>query len=174
MGKLGNYALGNWVTGDGDGKPLYNAITGDLITAATSDGLDFGAILAYGRKMGGPSLRKMTFQERGNMLKKLALYLTKRKELCNVFVLLDSRLPPQSIDLEFMNWCGEKSIPFSMVFTKIDKISSAELQRNLSKYKSEMQQYWTELPPLFTSSAISKFGQEKILNYIEGINNSMA
>lgn len=77
--KLGNYILGSWVEGDGEGKPLYNSVTGEVVAMATTKGLDFGAILEYGRKNGKP-LRKMTFQERGNMLKKLALYLTKRKE----------------------------------------------------------------------------------------------
>ena len=81
MKKLGNYVLGNWIEGDGDGKALYNSVTGDAIAAATTKGLDFGEILKYGRKVGGKPLRKMTFQERGNMLKKLALYLGKRKEM---------------------------------------------------------------------------------------------
>jgi GTP-binding protein len=72
-----------------------------------------------------------------------------------------------------MNWCGEKSIPFSMVFTKIDKISSTVLQKNLAKYKKEMMKDWGELPPLFTTSAVSKFGREKILNYIERINEAI-
>ena len=94
-------------------------------------------------------------------------YLTKRETLLNIFVLLDARLEPQQIDLEFMNWCGEKGLPFSMVFTKIDKLSSTALQKNLAKYKKEMLKYWDELPPLFTSSAISNFGKEPLLNYIE-------
>lgn len=80
MKKLGNYVLGNWIEGDGAGKPLYNAVTGEVVATATTKGLDFGAILAYGRKSGSPVLRKMTFQQRGQMLKKLALYLLKRKE----------------------------------------------------------------------------------------------
>ena len=80
MNKLKNYVNGRWIEGAGEGKPLYNAVTGDVVAMATSDGLDFGEILEYGRKVGGPPLRKLTFQERGNMLKKLALYLTKRKE----------------------------------------------------------------------------------------------
>lgn len=79
MEKLGNYVMGSWVTGDGDGAPIHSAVTGEVITAATTKGLDFGEILQYGRQQ-GHHLRKMTFQERGNMLKKLALYLTKRKE----------------------------------------------------------------------------------------------
>ena len=97
----------------------------------------------------------------------IAEYLTKRETLLNIFVLLDARLEPQQIDLEFMNWCGEKGLPFSMVFTKIDKLSSTALQKNLAKYKKEMLKYWDELPPLFTSSAISNFGKEPLLNYIE-------
>lgn len=97
-------------------------------------------------------------------------YLTQRDTLTNIFVLLDSRLEPQKIDLEFMNWCGEKGLPFSMVFTKIDKLSSSALQKNLARYKKEMLKYWEELPPVFTTSSISSYGQEKILNYIDQIN----
>jgi GTP-binding protein len=94
-------------------------------------------------------------------------YLNNRQNLINTFVLIDSRLEPQKIDLEFMSWCGEKGIPFSMVFTKIDKLSSSALQKNLAIYRKEMLKYWEELPPFFTTSAESKFGREKLLNYIE-------
>ncbi len=100
-------------------------------------------------------------------------YLMKRETLMNVFVLLDSRLDPQQIDLEFMNWCGEKQIPFCMVFTKIDKISSSILAKNLAKYKKEMIKYWDEIPPIFTTSSDSGFGKEKVLNYIDGINKAI-
>jgi oxepin-CoA hydrolase/3-oxo-5,6-dehydrosuberyl-CoA semialdehyde dehydrogenase len=80
MKKLKNYALGSWIQGEGEGSPLYNSVTGEIVAMSTTKGLDFGEILEYGRRKGGTPLRKMTFQERGNMLKKLALYLTKRKE----------------------------------------------------------------------------------------------
>ncbi len=103
----------------------------------------------------------------------IAEYLTQRESLVNLFVLIDCRLEPQKIDLEFMNWCGEQGIPFSMVFTKIDKLSSSALQKNLAKYKKEMLKYWEALPPLFTSSSESAFGKEKILNYIETINSQL-
>ncbi|MBK8609511.1 MAG: phenylacetic acid degradation bifunctional protein PaaZ [Chitinophagaceae bacterium] len=73
--KLENYITGNWITGDGDGQQLYNAVTGEAITAASTKGLDFKSILEYGRTIGNPALRKMTFHERGNMLKALALHL---------------------------------------------------------------------------------------------------
>ncbi len=80
MKKLENYILGNWTAGEGEGSPLYNSVTGEVVALSTTKGLDFEEILKYGRKTGGAPLRKMTFQQRGNMLKKLALYLTKRKE----------------------------------------------------------------------------------------------
>ncbi|MEN9942322.1 MAG: hypothetical protein RLZZ91_323 [Bacteroidota bacterium] len=79
MQKLQNLALGQWVSGSGTGTELFDAVNGELITVADSTGLDFGAMLNYGRETGGPALRKMTFQERGRMLKALALYLTERK-----------------------------------------------------------------------------------------------
>lgn len=80
MAKLGNYVLGSWVEGEGDGAPILSSIDGSQIATATTKGLDLAEVLAYGRKKGSPALRKMTFQERGNMLKKLALYLLKQKE----------------------------------------------------------------------------------------------
>jgi GTP-binding protein len=100
-------------------------------------------------------------------------YLTKRENLVNTFVLIDCRIEPQKIDLEFMSWCGEKGIPFAMVFTKIDKLSSSALQKNVAAYRKEMLKYWEELPPVFTTSAESKFGQEKLLNYIELWNSQL-
>ncbi|MEO8769946.1 MAG: phenylacetic acid degradation bifunctional protein PaaZ [Ferruginibacter sp.] len=81
MPKLGNYVNGSWIEGDGEGQLLYNAVTGKTIGNATSDGLDFEAILKYAREKGNPALRKMTFQERGRMLRALALHLMEKKEL---------------------------------------------------------------------------------------------
>lgn len=81
MPKLGNYVTGNWIVGDGEGQLLYNAVTGKTIGNASSDGLDFEAILKYARETGNPALRKMTFQERGRMLRALALHLMEKKEL---------------------------------------------------------------------------------------------
>lgn len=121
----------------------------------------------------GYGYAKASKTSRAKWEKFIADYLTTREQLVNVFVLLDSRLEPQKIDLEFMNWCGEKGIPFSMVFTKIDKLSSTQLQKNLAKYKKEMLKYWEALPPVFTTSSESKFGREKLLNYISSINEQM-
>ncbi len=81
MNKLENYITGHWITGDGDGQLLYNAVTGDTIAAASTKGLDFASIAEYARKTGNPSLRKMTFHQRGNMLKALALHLRNHLDL---------------------------------------------------------------------------------------------
>ena len=96
-------------------------------------------------------------------------YLLHRERLMTTFVLIDARLAPQKIDLEFMNWCGGKGIPFSIVFTKTDKLSSSALQKNLLAYRKELQKFWDELPPIFVTSSSSKFGREPVLNYIEDI-----
>ena len=121
----------------------------------------------------GYGYAKAAKTSRSKWEKFIADYLTKREQLVNVFVLLDCRLEPQKIDLEFMNWCGEQGIPFSMVFTKIDKLSSSALQKNLAQYKKEMLKYWEALPPVFTTSSVSSFGKEKILNYIGTINEQL-
>ncbi len=101
-------------------------------------------------------------------------YLLHREFLLTTFVLIDSRLETQDIDLEFMNWCGSKVIPFSIIFTKTDKLSSSALQKKLSFYKKEMLKYWEELPPVFISSSQSKLGRESILNYLQEILNSFS
>jgi len=80
MKKTQNYVLGRWISGDGDGVPQYNAYTGEVIATASDVGIDYGAVLAYARQKGNPALRRMTFPERGRMLKALALYLLERKE----------------------------------------------------------------------------------------------
>jgi GTP-binding protein len=118
----------------------------------------------------GYGFAKASKTERKKWEEFIQKYLITRENLINTFVLIDSRLEPQAIDLEFMEWCGEKGIPFSMVFTKIDKLSSSALQKNMAAYKKEMLKMWEEMPPVFTTSAESKFGREKLLNYIGQIN----
>jgi GTP-binding protein len=121
----------------------------------------------------GYGYAKASKTSRNQWEKFISEYLMKRETLINIFVLIDSRLEVQKIDLEFMTWCAEKQLPFSMVFTKIDKLSSSALQKNLAAYKKEMLKYWEELPPVFTTSAESKFGREKLLNYIDFINTEL-
>lgn len=97
-------------------------------------------------------------------------YILKRETLLNLFVLIDSRLPPQKIDLDFMEWLGIKGVPFSIVFTKTDKLTSSKLNKNLLAYKKEMLKYWEEMPISFTTSSAAKAGKENLLNYIGSIN----
>ncbi|PKP51121.1 MAG: YihA family ribosome biogenesis GTP-binding protein [Bacteroidetes bacterium HGW-Bacteroidetes-12] len=100
-------------------------------------------------------------------------YILQRENLLNLFVLIDSRLPPQQIDIDFMEWLGEKQIPFAIVFTKIDKLNSSNLNKNMIHYKKEMLKYWEVMPPSFSTSAESKIGGEGILKYIGEINETM-
>lgn len=101
------------------------------------------------------------------------VYLDEREELTCLFVLIDSRLEAQKIDLEFIDQLGESGIPFVLLFTKIDKISLSKLKENVENYKSKLLETWEELPPIFCTSAVHKQGKEDVLNYIESINHSM-
>ncbi len=100
-------------------------------------------------------------------------YFFKRKQLVCSFVLVDSRHEPQKIDLEFMNFLGEKGIPFAIIFTKADKLGSTVIQNKISKYKKTLFKYWENLPPYFVTSSINKTGKEDVLNFIENINNDL-
>ena len=98
-------------------------------------------------------------------------YILKREQLMLLFVLIDIRLEPQKIDLEFMEWLGEKQIPFMIVFTKADKLSSSKINKSKIAYQKKMLEKWEVMPPYFVSSSVDKRGREEILNYIEELNN---
>ena len=100
-------------------------------------------------------------------------YILEREQLTNLFVLIDCRHEPQKIDLEFMEWLGENEIPFSLIFTKIDKISKGRLQENLKVYQTKLLESWEELPPILLSSSEKKEGRDEILDYIDEINKSL-
>ena len=100
-------------------------------------------------------------------------YILERTELVCLFVLLDSRLEPQRIDLEFIEWLGEGGVPFALVFTKADKLSRGKLAANIAAYKERLLQQWEELPPLFITSAEARLGRDELLSYIDGINKSL-
>lgn len=97
-------------------------------------------------------------------------YILERKNLLCLMVLIDSRLEPQKIDLEFMDWCGEKGVSFVMVFTKIDKLSKKQFADNISHYKEEMGKHWDELPECFYTSAEKKGGRKELLDFIQETN----
>ncbi|MFA7616260.1 MAG: ribosome biogenesis GTP-binding protein YihA/YsxC [Moheibacter sp.] len=121
----------------------------------------------------GYGYAKVSKKKRGEFDKMITSYLTKRPNLVNTFVLIDCRIPAQKIDLEFMIRLGENQIPFSIVFTKIDKISSAALQKALLNYKKEMLKSWEFMPQVFTTSAESKLGRLELLNYIGSLNEQL-
>ena len=100
-------------------------------------------------------------------------YIENRNNLTNLFVLIDVRHTPQKIDMEFMEYLGETGIPFSIIFTKSDKLNPYQLSQSLIHYKSEMAKVWDELPKMFVSSAETAVGKEEILEYIHEINEKL-
>ena len=97
-------------------------------------------------------------------------YVLERKELTCLFVLIDSRLTPQRIDLEFIQWLGEEGVPFALIFTKADKSKTAELRKNVDGFLNELRKEWEELPPHFGTSSAQGRGRNEVLDYIEQIN----
>ncbi|MBO8429287.1 MAG: YihA family ribosome biogenesis GTP-binding protein [Bacteroidetes bacterium] len=104
--------------------------------------------------------------ERANIRSIIDQYVSRSQMLEMLFVLLDSRLPLQKIDLEFINGLGEKGIPFSIVFTKGDKLGINALTSMVERNKKELLEYWEDLPPVFTTSSQTKMGREAIIDYI--------
>ncbi|MDR2917745.1 MAG: ribosome biogenesis GTP-binding protein YihA/YsxC [Tannerella sp.] len=100
-------------------------------------------------------------------------YILEREALTNLFVLIDCRHEPQKIDLEFMEWLGENQVPFSIIFTKTDKISKGRLQENLQIYTEKMLETWEELPLILTTSSEKREGRDDILDYIDSINRQL-
>jgi len=101
-------------------------------------------------------------------------YVMQREQLTSLFVLVDSRLKPQKIDLDFITWLGENGVPFGIIFTKVDKLSKAKVDENVQAFLDTLREEWEELPPYFLSSAEKGTGKEEILGYIEEINKSLS
>ena len=101
-------------------------------------------------------------------------YILTREQMANLFLLIDIRLEPQKIDLEFMEWLGENGIPFAIVFTKADKLTNGKNKSNVQKYLSKIKQSWEELPPYFITSSESRLGRDEQLDYIDQINKSIS
>lgn len=121
----------------------------------------------------GYGYAKVSKKEKKVFQKFITDYFKKRKQLVNAFVLIDSRHEPQTIDLEFMQWLGVNAIPFSVIFTKTDKLKPMALEKNIVHYKSVLMEYWQELMPIFLSSSKDKTGRDEILNYIGNINQGL-
>lgn len=113
-------------------------------------------------------------EQRLEFEKMIQTYCSQRENLVNLFVLIDSRLEPQQIDLEFMQWLGETEIPFVMVFTKIDKLSSSVFAKNKAVYEKKLLEQWEEVPIHFSSSSVGGVGREEIVQYIQHWNSKLA
>ncbi|MFT5821007.1 MAG: GTP-binding protein [Crocinitomix sp.] len=121
----------------------------------------------------GYGYAKVNHNARDQFQKFITRYMTTRENLTNVFVLIDSRHKPQEIDLDFMIWLGEKEVPFSMIFTKFDKLKKNEQTKAIKLYEEEMLKVWEEMPPYFITSSVSGEGKEELLNYIGEVNQTV-
>lgn len=100
-------------------------------------------------------------------------YILQREQLVNVFVLIDIRHEQQKVDREFIDWLGQSSIPFSIIFTKADKLAPSKVNAAATAWMNELKDTWDELPPYFITSSEKKSGRDEVLNYIEVINKSL-
>ena len=100
-------------------------------------------------------------------------YVLERPQLTSLFVLIDSRLEPQKIDVDFINWLGENAVPFGIIFTKADKLGRGKLGLNVQRFLDNMKEQWEDLPPYFITSSLDKSGRDEVLDYISGINKSL-
>lgn len=103
----------------------------------------------------------------------ISSYILQRKQLVNTFVLVDIRHKAMAIDLEFVNWLGQSGIPFSIVFTKADKLKPSEAKKNVESWMHTLEETWEELPPYFITSSEKRQGRDELLNYIDEINASL-
>lgn len=111
--------------------------------------------------------------QRDQLQKLIEGYVLDRHQLTNLFVLIDVRHDPQKIDMEFMDWLGEHGVPFSIIFTKADKLSNAAVERNVEAYKNELKLSWEELPKIFITSSEKPRGRDEVLDYIDSINREL-
>ena len=110
--------------------------------------------------------------QREQLKKMIDNYVLNREQMYNLFLLIDSRHEPQEIDLEFMRFLGANGVPFSIVFTKADKLSKLRLKTNTETYKKKLLEEWEDLPPIFITSSSAAEGRTELLDYIEQIMNS--
>ena len=121
----------------------------------------------------GYGFAKRSKKELQKLEQMISGYILQREQLVNVFLLVDVRLEAQKIDLEFIQWLGDSSVPFAIVFTKADKLSATKVNQNVEAYKKVLSETWEELPPIFVTSSDKKQGRDEVLDYIEEINQSL-
>ena len=118
------------------------------------------------------------FAQRGNaqrekLKRMIEDYVLERQQLTSLFVLIDSRLEPQKIDLEFIEWLGENEVPFGIIFTKADKMGRGGLTENVRRFLDRLAEQWEELPPHFVTSSKDRTGRDAVLDYIDTVNKSL-
>lgn len=121
----------------------------------------------------GYGFAKRSKTERAKLEQMISSYILQRESLTNLFVLIDCRHEPQQIDMEFLSWLGESSIPFSIVFTKADKLGKQALTKSIDAYLTRLSEDWEPLPPHFITSSETGQGRDELLNYIEEINKEI-
>ncbi len=122
----------------------------------------------------GYGYAKISKVKREKFRKMIEGYLQRRTTLQCTFLLIDSNIKPQQIDIEFVNWLGESRVPFVIVYTKTDKSKPVEIEQNIKAFQNALLETWHELPKQFTTSANKRTGRDEILNYIEDINQKFA
>ena len=113
-------------------------------------------------------------EQREKLSKIIKGYILERAQLTSLFVLIDIRHEPQKVDIEFLDWLGDNGVPFSIIFTKADKLGSVAGQRNVEAYKKELLKRWEELPPVFVTSSEKGTGRQELLDYIYSINQEIS
>lgn len=120
----------------------------------------------------GFAKRSKTVQKKLDQM--ITSYILQREQLVNTFVLIDIRHDPMKIDTDFINWLGESSVPFSIIFTKADKLGPVKAKKNAGKWMAALKDQWEELPPYFITSSEKRTGKDEVLTYIEDILKSIA
>lgn len=121
----------------------------------------------------GYGFAKRSKESREQLRRMIEGYVLGREQMTNLFVLVDSRIKPQKIDLEFMEWLGENGVPFSIVFTKMDKLGKVAGPAAVEEYKKVLLETWEELPPVFMTSSEDSRGRDEVLGYIDSINKQL-
>ena len=121
----------------------------------------------------GYGYAKVSKKERESFAKMIEQYATQRTNLVCFFVLVDARIPPQQIDLDFIEWLGDSNLPFVIVLTKVDKINQKVKSKNLELLKAELLQSWEELPLIFETSAVKGTGKEQVMGFIDDTNKKL-
>jgi len=121
----------------------------------------------------GYGYAKVSKKDRESFARMIEQYATRRSNLVCFFVLVDARIPPQQLDLDFIEWLGDSNLPFVIVYTKIDKVTQKERSKNITLMKDKLSEAWEELPVIFESSAIKGTGRDQIMQFIDDTNGKL-